>query len=165
MRSFAIVALVSAAVLNSASAQVDARMRTTVTESANAYDTRDASNGGCDPNGCSADLSRDRDTSDGSRWSCSEDLEDEQCTITYEFDEPQDIIYLNIAFYKGDERVRKLAVTASDGFYQEIESSGTTDGYERFVVNTDETAWMTMESMDLDSDEWISIKEVRFMVL
>eukprot|EP00752_Nemacystus_decipiens_P012335 g10935.t1 len=112
----------------------------------------------CDPNGCSADLSRDRDTSDGSRWRCNEDLIDEQCTITYEFDEPQDIIHLNIASYTGDERLRKLAVTASDGFYQEIESNGTTDGYERFVVNTYETAWMTMDSMGLDSDEWISIK-------
>eukprot|EP00752_Nemacystus_decipiens_P012333 g10933.t1 len=134
MRTCAILAFLSAAVVNG------------------------ASSGACDPNGRSADLSRDRDTSDGSRWSCSEDLEDEQCTITYEFDEPQDIVHLSIAFNKGDERIRTLAVTVSDGFYQGIESSGTTGGYERFVVNTDETAWMTMESMDLDGDEWISIK-------
>ena len=79
----------------------------------------------------------------------------------FDFDEPQDIVHLGVAFYKGDERVRKLEVTASGGFYQEFESSGTNDGYERIAVNTDETAWMTLESVDLDGDEWISIKEVR----
>ena len=141
---------------NKYTALVDARRRTTVTQDASAYDTRATS---CSPSGCSADLTRDRDTSDGSRWSCREDLQGEPCTITYEFEEPQDIVEVSIALFRGDERVRKLQVTASDGFSQELESSGSDDGFERFVVNTDETAWMTMESVGLDSNEWISIEE------
>lgn len=65
----------------------------------------------------------------------------------YKFEEPQDIVRLDIEFYKGDERVCKFKVTASDGFYQEIISSGTTYRYERFAVNSDETVWLSMDQI------------------
>lgn len=141
-------------------ALVDARERTTVTVDASAYDTRTKSDGGCNPSGCSADKSRDQNTRNNSRWSCSEALENDQCTIMYQFDEPQDIVALDIQFYKGNERVRKLKVTGSGGFNEEIESSGNTNGYERFNINTDETAWLNMEGQGLGSNDWLSIKEV-----
>ena len=122
---------------------------------------RTRTEGGCRRQGCSAELTRDGDTSDGSRWSCKESLEDDQCTITYMFEEPQDIVYLDIQFYRGDERVRTLKVTASGGFSKEITSSGTTDSsYERFDLDTDETAELTLEALGLGSDDWISLKEV-----
>lgn len=136
-------------------------MRTTVTQNANAYDPKDSSDGGCDPAGCTADLSRDRNLGDISRWSCSEQLSGSPCKITYEFDEPQDIVRLNIKFYKGDQRVRTLNLTGSGGFSKTITSSGSSDGYETFDVDTDETAWLSMEPADLGSREWISLIEVR----
>lgn len=139
---------------------VDARVRTTVTQNASAYDPKTSSDGGCDPAGCTPDLSRDRSLADASRWSCSEQLNDAPCKITYEFEEPQDIVRLNIKFFKGDQRVRTLNVSSSDGFSKTITSSGSSDGYESFDVNTDETAWLTMEPVDLGSREWISLIEV-----
>ena len=136
-------------------------MTTTVTQSSNAYDTRTSSEGGCDPNGCTPALTRDQSWADQSRWSCSEQLDNSQCKITYNFEEPQDIVRLNINFYRGDERVRTLKIEGSGGFEQTITSSGTTNGYERFDVNTDETSWLSMEGQNLQSTEWISITEVR----
>lgn len=139
---------------------VDARMRTIVSQSSSAYDTRVADDGGCDPNGCTPDLTRDQSLDVSSRWSCSKQLNEAQCTITYEFEEPQDIDSLRIKFHKGDERVRTLKVQDNTGFRTTITSSGTTDGYESFDVHTDETSWMRMESLGIGSKEWISITEV-----
>lgn len=139
---------------------VDAGVRTTVSQSSSAYDTRIAEDGGCDPNGCSPALTRDQSLAEGSRWSCSTQINDTQCAITFEFEEPQDIDSLRIKFYKGDERVRTLHIQDDTGFQTDIASSGTIDDYETFDVYTDETSWMRMESLDLGSNEWISITEV-----
>lgn len=124
------------------------------------YDTRTKSKGGCDPHGCVPENTRDQDTSDNSRWSCKKQLENKQCKIKYEFDEPQDIVRLDVQFWKGDERVRKLKVTDDTGFKKTITSSGTSKGFEKFTINTDETETLTLESVGLSKDEWISIKEV-----
>eukprot|EP00903_Cladosiphon_okamuranus_P022105 g20327.t1 len=142
----------------------DARKTTTVYQWSNVYDTRTSSEGGCDPNGCTPALTRDQSWADPSRWSCSEQLDNSQCKITYRFEEPQDIVRLNIKFYKGNERVRTLKIRGSGGFEEYITSSGTADGYEKFDVNTDETSWLSMESQNLKSNEWISITEVQFLV-
>ncbi|CAM9744801.1 unnamed protein product, partial [Hapterophycus canaliculatus] len=139
---------------------VDARLRTTVSQSSSAYDNRVTEDGGCDPNGCTPALTRDQSLAASSRWSCSKQLNDAQCTITYEFGEPQDIDSLRITFHKGDERVRTLKIQDNTGFKTTITSSGTADGYETFDVYTDETSWMRMESLNLGSNEWISITEV-----
>ncbi|CAM9282699.1 unnamed protein product [Ectocarpus sp. 6 AP-2014] len=161
MHSFGLFALAFAAVLGTSSALVDARKRTTVNKWANAYDDRTSEYGGCDPDGCKASLTRDQSWQDESRWSCSEKLEDAQCKITYKFEEPQDIVRIKIKFYKGDERVRTLKLKGSDGFKKTITSSGTSSKYETWDINTDETKWLSMEALNLDDDEWISITEVR----
>ena len=138
----------------------DARKTTTVYQWSNVYDTRLSSEGGCDPYGCTPALTRDQNWADTSRWSCSEQLDNSQCKITYRFEEPQDIVRLNIKFYKGDERVRTLKIRGSGGFEKTITSSGTSGGYEKFDVNTDETSWLSMEGQNLKSTEWISLTEV-----
>ncbi|CAN0047204.1 unnamed protein product, partial [Hapterophycus canaliculatus] len=120
--------------------------------------------GGCNPNGCIPDFTRDQNFADGSRWSCSEQLNNNQCTITYTFATAQDIDRVKINFHKGDERVRSLQLTDNTGFETTITSSGTTSGWENFDIYTDETSSLTMEAVDLGSTDWISITEVEFMV-
>ena len=137
----------------------DASKTTTVTTYASAYDTR-TSSPGCSPDGCVAALTRDRSWNDDSRWSCNKDLDNEQCKITYEFDNAQDIVKMRLKLYKGDERRRTLKITASGGYKKTITSSGTANGYENFDLDTDETEWLTLESTGLNKDDWISITEV-----
>ncbi|CAM9455169.1 unnamed protein product, partial [Hapterophycus canaliculatus] len=140
---------------------VDARERTTVSQSSTAYDTRSEANGGCDPSGCAPALTRDESWDDDSRWSCSEQLNNIQCAITYNFATAQDIGRLKIRFHKGDERVRSLTLSDNTGWQTTITSSGTTSGYESFDIFTDETSWLTMEALNLGSSDWLSITEVR----
>ena len=93
------------------SVQEDASEKTTVTVTTNAYDTRDGDNNGCGESGCLAELTRDGNTADPeSRWSCSKNLGEGNCYLEYTFGSPQDVISLNIAFHKGDERTRKIKV-------------------------------------------------------
>ncbi|CAM9365727.1 unnamed protein product, partial [Scytosiphon promiscuus] len=160
MRYFGLLALISAALFGTSSALVDARERTIVSQTSSAYDTRTTADGGCDPDGCRPNLTRDRSWAASSRWSCSEQLNGNQCTITYNFGTAQDIDRLKIKFYKGNERVRTLKITDNTGFQTTITSSGTANGYDNFDIYTDETSWLKMESLNLDNDEWISITEV-----
>lgn len=141
--------------------QVDARERTTVTQSSTAYDTKTEDNGGCDTSGCTPALTRDQDLDQESRWSCSEQLNDVPCAITYSFENAQDIGRVRIKFYKGDERVRSLTLTDNTGWETTITSSGSSIDYETFDVFTDETAWLTIEALDLGRTDWLSIIEVR----
>lgn len=90
--------------------QEDASEKTTVSVTANAYDTRDGDNNGCGTAGCLPELTRDSDTDAESRWSCSKILGEGNCYLEYSFDYPQDVVSLNIAFHKGDERTRKIKV-------------------------------------------------------
>ena len=138
---------------------VEAAERTTVTVYANGFDER-TSGFGCSPSGCVAANTRDGTTS--TRWSCKVDLIDgKNCEITFEFDDAQDIALMRIAFYKGDERTRKLKVIVNSSSLVIIESSGTTDEFEVFAVNTDETKNLTLKALGLAGEEWISFKEVR----
>ena len=137
---------------------VDASERTTVAVNANAYDTR-TSGFGCAPYGCEAANTRDGSLS--SRWSCKEDmLEDENCEITYIFEQPQDIVRMLIAFYKGDERTRELKVKVNAFSRYTIESSGETNGFEEFALDLDGTESLTLEGLGLHLDQWIAITEV-----
>ncbi|CAN0410730.1 unnamed protein product, partial [Ascophyllum nodosum] len=140
---------------------VDAGEKTTVAVIANAFDTR-TSGSGCAPDGCTAANTRDGDIS--TRWSCKEDLLDSNCQIMYTFEEPQDIVRMLIAFYKGDERTRKLNVKLNGSARSVIQSSGETDGFESFELETDETETLTLEAVNLRGDEWISITEVGIML-
>ena len=91
------------------SVQEDASVKTTVSVSANAYDTRLADIG-CGNTGCLPELTRDGITKIESRWSCSKNLGQGNCYVEYTFDEPQDVISMIIAFHKGDERTRTIKV-------------------------------------------------------
>ena len=139
---------------------MDAGVRTTVTVEANAYDER-TSGSGCSPDGCKPENTRDRSRAVNSRWSCKGDLEDENCKITYRFDEPQDIVKMRIAFHKGNENERDLKIKLNGRTHSTIESSGNTLWYQTFELDTDETEKLSLEAVNLDGDEWISITEVR----
>lgn len=136
---------------------LDAGELTSVSTSANAYDSSN-----CGTSGCVASETRDGSYADSSRWSCSSDLMDgdEECMITYRFDEPQDIEEMKIAFTYGDTRTRSLKVWLNGDLEGTITSSGDTDGLETFSLNSDETETLSLESTGLDSDEWISLTEV-----
>lgn len=139
---------------------VDARETTEVTVRANAWDGR-TSGYGCSPNGCIPQLTRDGSTRGESRWSCKEGLlGGKNCVITFEFEEPQDIVDMRISFYKGDERTRKLKIRLNGRVAKTIESSGETTGFETFPLNTEETATLSLEGLGLSRDEWISLTEV-----
>lgn len=90
---------------------------------------------------------------------------DDNCEIKYEFDEPQDIVRLDVQFYKGDERSRTLKITSNDGFRQIVESSGHSQGFEEFDVDTRGSSWLTLEGLGMDGDEWLSITEVGYWCL
>ena len=92
------------------SLQEDASVKTTVSVSANAYDTRSSNNNGCGNTGCLPELTRDSSIIPESRWSCSKNLGNGNCYMEFAFDSPQDVISMNIAFHKGDERTRKIKV-------------------------------------------------------
>lgn len=99
------------------SMQIDASAKTTVSVSTNAYDTRLSGNYGCGTTGCLPDLTRDGNTEDESRWSCSKSLGSGTCYVEYAFDSPQDVISMNIAFYKGNERTRTIEVGRVEAFF------------------------------------------------
>ncbi|CAM9164599.1 unnamed protein product, partial [Laminaria digitata] len=145
-------------------ALVDARERTTVDVDATGYDER-TSYPGCSPNGCIPKNTRDRSRSSNSRWSCKGDIldssdDDEGCCITYYFEEPQDIVEVKLAFYKGKEDTRTLKVYDNGSYHSKIKSSGSTNGYQTFELDTDETEELKFCLND-DDDVWISITEVR----
>lgn len=131
---------------------------------ANAWDERGIGSG-CSLEGCTPDLTRDNDLGHESRWSCAAYLEDDACEICYTFEEPQDIVYLFIAFYDGDTRTRTFRATVhNDGDNAKrsyvFKSSGRTSNYEYFYVDTVETKFLCVEPVGLSSNEWISLLEV-----
>ncbi|CAN0252790.1 unnamed protein product [Ascophyllum nodosum] len=148
---------------------VDASVRTEVTVRANVYDERTLDDGGCDPDGCEPSKTRDSDIDGGSRWSCARSLEDKTCRLTFEFDSAQDIVEINIAFYKGDERTRAFKVktwdTSGDKITTEFTSGGETDGFEAFSLGSDETTKLAIFPASPNEDDWLSISEVEIMVL
>lgn len=139
---------------------VDSSVRTTVTISDDSpYDQR-TSGAGCSPDGCTPAKTRDGDISTGSRWSCRYALENTACKITYYFEEPQDIVELKVAFYKGDQRSRSLEIKLNGETFDTITSSGATTDLETWTLNSDETASLTLEASGLGNNEWLSITEV-----
>ena len=68
---------------------------------------------------------------------------------------------LLIAFYEGEDRTRKFKVKLNgSSSYYIIQSSGETDGFEAFELDTDKTKTLNLEGVDLRGDEWVSITEV-----
>ncbi|CAN0393847.1 unnamed protein product, partial [Scytosiphon promiscuus] len=121
------------------------------------------------PDGCVPDNTRDQDLYRNSRWSCrgsilDSSVEDEGCCITYSFGEPQDIVSMQVAFHKGDERTRTLDVFDNGLHDSTITSSGSTLGYQSFDLSTDETEDIKLCLADPENNTgvWLSITEVRF---
>ena len=130
---------------------------------ATAFDKR-TSGHGCSPDGCTAENTRDSNLDANSRWSCRGNLVKGRggCCIKYYFEEPQDIVRLNVAFHRGTENIRTLNVYNNGEFHTQIESSGATLEYQEFAVNTDETADLSLCLDDPESNTrtWLSITEV-----
>ena len=95
---------------------VEAGTKTNVFVSANAYDSRPgrATGGnGCMDGGCAPELTRDGITADvESRWSCNPSIVPDGglCVIEFVVEAPQDIMNVQVAFWRGDERTRTLEV-------------------------------------------------------
>ena len=131
--------------------------------SASGYDTRPYYPG-CSPHGCIPENTRDGSRASNSRWSCKGDIldNDKGCWIKYSFHEPQDLENIRIAFYEGDENTRKLKVYTNGKYYGKIKSSGKTNGFQTFDLDTDETSELKLylDNYKSNSDVWLSITEV-----
>ena len=103
------------------SGYVEAGTKTTVTTSANAYDTRpgeDSDDVGCGEDGCAPALARDGISVDiESRWSCAQKIvpDGALCKIEFTFESPQDIVEVEVAFAYGELRSRSLEVSCVKG--------------------------------------------------
>ncbi|CAM9640288.1 unnamed protein product [Scytosiphon promiscuus] len=149
---------------------VEIGTKTTVSVSATAYDERpgqDSGDNGCGDDGCLPALAHDGIGEDDieSRWSCSKQIVPGggQCEIEFIFGSPQDIIDVEVVFWKGDERTRTLKVKVNGDIIGEYESHpGSVSSSLGVQQNDVET--VILESVGVDEDEWISLLEVRFMV-
>eukprot|EP00904_Undaria_pinnatifida_P003008 jgi/Undpi1/12708/HiC_scaffold_6.g02376.m1 len=144
---------------------VDAGTKTVVTVSTNAYDTRpgaDSNDIGCNLDGCLPELARDGNNDDiESRWSCARKIvvEDDACEITFDLEDAQDIKDVQVSFWKKDIRMRKLQVSVNGNDIGSFDSAPDTE-YTALGVEADSVTSLTLTSIDLDDDEWISLIEV-----
>lgn len=153
-------------VLHAHAALVDAGTKTDVSTWAWAYDERTSDDGGCDPDGCTPELTRDSDAGASSRWSCNYAIKSKPCRLFYSFDTPQNIVTLDLAFYKGDERTRSFGVKTYNAHrdygseYLTFTSSGSTLGFESFELNSNQTSYMYLAPRGENYQDWMSITEV-----
>lgn len=140
-------------------ALTDAGRFTTITTYANAWDTR-ATGNGCSPSGCVPQNTRDGEILPESRWSCKEDLPDDNCELLFTFGEPVDVEQIRIAFYNGDERTRSLKIWVNGKPYTKVQSRGETRGFEDFTLDATAVRSIMLEGLSMEGDEWISITEV-----
>eukprot|EP00752_Nemacystus_decipiens_P018348 g16460.t1 len=151
---------------------VEVGTKTEVGVTATAHDVRPgASSGmvGCGEeggDGCAPANTRDGIVSDiESRWSCATKLLEGEgpCQIQYTFAEPQDVVDIQVAFWKGDERLRTLDVHLNGELTHTRQSySGST--YNTLGVAGNAVTTVTLESIGLMSNEWISLIEVLIFV-
>lgn len=83
--------------------------------SASAFDTRpgeESGDVGCGEYGCTPALSRDGITGTESRWACAQKLVPDGglCQIEFTFEDPQDIMDVQVAVWVGEESSRTLEV-------------------------------------------------------
>eukprot|EP00903_Cladosiphon_okamuranus_P017040 g15705.t1 len=145
---------------------VEAGAQTTVSVSATAYDERHGDAHGCGDSGCLPSLAYDGVRDDGmSRWSCAKKIVPDggQCEITFSFESPQDVMGMKVSFWKGDERTRTLKVKMNGKKLGEFESTARaiTTSYN---VQQNDVRTVTLESIGLDKNGWISLVEVNLMV-
>ncbi|CAN0045826.1 unnamed protein product, partial [Scytosiphon promiscuus] len=146
--------------------------KTAVAVTATAFDVRPgASSGqvGCGEaggNGCEPLNSRDGISSEiESRWSCASKIVPDEgpCQIEYTFAEAQDIVDIQVAFWKGNERIRTLEVHLDGILHHTHESYAESNFNTLGVVGTGVTTVM-LQSVDVLADEWISLLEVLIFV-
>lgn len=130
---------------------------------ASAYDER-TSKKGCRPDGCTPEKTRDGRRGANSRWSCKGEIVegDGGCCIEYHFDDPQNIVFVSIAFYKGAKNSVTLDLYNNGELHSQITSSGSTNGYQDFGINTEETAdiKLCLGGQENNDSQWLSITEV-----
>ncbi|CAN0133967.1 unnamed protein product [Scytosiphon promiscuus] len=139
---------------------------TTVTITTTQFDSRLSDDGGCDPSGCTAALTRDGDLGEASRWSCALSLggEDSTCTISYDIGTEYDIAFILLAMYKGDERQRTIEIYVDDVLVTTWTSSGTTNDFEVIALPPGTAGTMIDIKGVLDGSEWLSITETEIFV-
>ncbi|CBJ33705.1 conserved unknown protein [Ectocarpus siliculosus] len=147
---------------------VEVGTKTEVGVSSTAHDVRPGDDGCGEVGGlgCTAANTRDGIFSEiESRWSCATKLVDDEgpCQIEFTFAEPQTIVDIQVAFWKGNERTRTLEV------YINGEMTHTHESYADATFNTlgvtaTDVSTVMLESVALLSDEWISLIEVLIFV-
>ncbi|CAM9132154.1 unnamed protein product [Ectocarpus sp. 13 AM-2016] len=151
---------------------VEVATKTEVGVSATAHDVRPGSSGddvGCGEvggPGCTATNTRDGIVSDmESRWSCATSLAPDEgpCQIEFAFAEPQNIVDIQVAFWKGNERTRTLGVHVNGELTHTYESYADST-FNMLGVTATEASTVMLESVALLSDEWISLLEVLIFV-
>ncbi|CAM9910098.1 unnamed protein product, partial [Ectocarpus sp. 4 AP-2014] len=147
---------------------VEVGTKTEVGVSATAHDVRPGRSGddvGCGEVGglgCTATNTRDGVVSvTESRWSCSTILVPDEgpCQVEFSFAEPQNIVDIQVAFWKGNDRTRTLEVHVN-GELTHTHESYTDSIFNTLGVTATEASTVMLESVALPSDEWISLLEV-----
>ncbi|CAM9816260.1 unnamed protein product [Ectocarpus sp. 12 AP-2014] len=150
---------------------VEVGTKTEVSVSATAHNVRpgrSSSEVGCGEAGgnCAAANARDGISTDiESRWSCASKLlgDEGPCQIEFSFAEPQNIVDIKVAFWKGNERVRTLEVYVNGELTHTYESYADST-FNTLGVTADEANTVMLESVSLLSNEWISLIEVLIFV-
>ncbi|CAM9139580.1 unnamed protein product, partial [Ectocarpus sp. 12 AP-2014] len=96
-----------------------------------------------------------------SRWSCATKLLDDEgpCQIEFTFAEPHNIVDIQVAFWKGNERTHTLEVHVNGELIHTYESYADST-LNTLGVTATEASTVMLESVALLSDEWISLIEV-----
>ncbi|QDO93858.1 T9SS type A sorting domain-containing protein [Formosa sediminum] len=112
-----------------------------------------------DSNGPENTLDDDFDT----RWSAEGDGQ----TITYDLGEINTVSLLKIAFHNGTSRKTYFEIAVSENgtefttLTNRLESSGTTDEYENFILNATTARYVQIIGYGNENSAWTSITEVR----
>eukprot|EP00752_Nemacystus_decipiens_P014961 g13320.t1 len=139
---------------------------TMVTASTSLFDPSLSADNGCDPDGCTAALTRDGDTGNSSRWSCSPSLggEGAVCTISYNLGAEYSLAELRLAMYNGDQQQTSINVWVDGSPVTTWTSSGTTHGFETVAFPVGTTGMTVDIHGILETWEWLGIIEAEIMV-
>ncbi|CAM9743994.1 unnamed protein product [Ectocarpus sp. 13 AM-2016] len=116
---------------------------------------------GCNPEGCTAALTRDGDMFEGPIWSCTPEL-GSLCSISYDLGAEYSIDEFQLAQDQGDTRVRTVDVAVDGDLVTTWTSSGTTSESVDMSGATGQA--VTNIGAELSDSEWLSIVETEIMV-
>ena len=128
-------------------------------ESASGYEKR-TSYPGCTPDGCIPENPLDNSLSSNSRRSCEGGHPRQRQGAP-------DQVFLQgtaepLAFYNGDENTRALKVYSNGNYHKNVKSSGKTNEFQTFDLDTRETSELKLFLNDYKSncDVWFSLTKV-----